>query len=315
MRVAIAGDSTRSFYLWQALEAGRDEANAPVEAVAPSFDVVTLSEAVAADLSSHAVVVIDETAGLDRGTRRRLVERVEAGGGMLVVAGPRIDPALVRDLSGPDRPLRLEPARTRPAGGLLVTDPRHPVFRAWRGSLGALGQTQMRETRQLADEAGRVLATFADGSAALKELEVGRGRLMILASDLNGDWNDLPRRPTFVPLVHELVRHLAGPREDRGEITVDDLPAGMSAQIGVATHPETGERVVVNVDTRESDPEVLADPASMLSTVARPPAPAAATEAPTAGDQLEAEQGLWWIALLVVGGLLMAESWLGRNMS
>jgi hypothetical protein len=52
-----------------------------------------------------------------------------------------------------------------------------------------------------------VLARFDDGSAALAEQRVGRGRVMIWASTLDNYWNDLALQPVFLPFVHQLAKY------------------------------------------------------------------------------------------------------------
>jgi len=55
----------------------------------------------------------------------------------------------------------------------------------------------------------RVLARFDDGGAAIVERRVGSGRVIALASTLDGTWNDVPRHAMYLPLVHELAAYLA----------------------------------------------------------------------------------------------------------
>lgn len=45
-----------------------------------------------------------------------------------------------------------------------------------------------------------------DGSPLLAVGEVGRGRVLLLATAINTAWTNLPTRPLFVPLLHETIR-------------------------------------------------------------------------------------------------------------
>lgn len=40
--------------------------------------------------------------------------------------------------------------------------------------------------------------------------DFGRGRVLLMAAPLDSDWSTLPAKPDFVPLLHELLFHLAG---------------------------------------------------------------------------------------------------------
>ena len=191
--VAVVTNGARlqagAFYLERALLAAGESSPFAVLPVSPR----ALSEQ---DLGAQAAVLLVGTEGLDRPGRRWLARFVESGGGMLIVAGPALDPALVADVLGQSVSLSLVPGDSSRAESLSVTDPRHPVFRAFGGLVGTLGQVRFRRTMQLAQtDAGRVLARFADGTPAIVEHAVGRGRALVFASDLNNDWNDFPDVP------------------------------------------------------------------------------------------------------------------------
>ena len=40
--------------------------------------------------------------------------------------------------------------------------------------------------------------------------DFGRGRVLLMTAPLDSDWSTLPAKPDFVPLLHELLFHLAG---------------------------------------------------------------------------------------------------------
>src|SRR5206468_4752712 len=63
---------------------------------------------------------------------------------------------------------------------------------------------------------------FESGSPALVEREVGKGRVLLLASTIDREWTDLPIRAGFVPLMLEAHRRLAGApdREATAELRV-----------------------------------------------------------------------------------------------
>ena len=123
------------------------------------------------------------------------------------------------DLLGPPVELAMSPPEEDGARRLAVVDPRHRVFRPFGDRAAALGQAQFSSTVRTTLPAAEVLARFDDGVPALLEYPDAPGRVLIFGSDLNDDWNDFPRRPGYVPFVHEALRYLA-PR------TLDGPPPG-----------------------------------------------------------------------------------------
>ena len=293
-----------AFYLEQALLAAGDDSLFVVRPLEPAGISPTALEGVAA-------VLLLESAGLGRSAREQLAAYVEAGGGLLVAAGPRLDPALVAEFVGT--------GSTAPAPGgdgalsWSVTATRHPLFAAFDGLAGTLGQVRFRQVVRVDGAGGRILAAFSDGAPALVERTAGRGRVLVFASDLNNEWNDFPRQPAFVPFVHEVVRYLGRQRRPARERLVAAAPPGVERRPGVVIDPASGRPLVLNVDPRESDPARLtAD--EFLARIRQSGAPAggAASEAVDAAGR-EAEQRYWWYLLLAVAVVLVAESWLGRS--
>ena len=314
-----------AFYLAQALAVAPESRPFEVRPVAPAaLPALEASAWEAAD-----VVVVAGTDGLSRPGRARIAAFIEAGGGLLLATGPGVDPLLVRDLLGEAVELTVEmPAETAADGAvrrLAVMDPRHPVFRPFGDLVATLGQVRFTgTTRVLLFESGtraagpdtpsRVLARFDHGDPALIEYGRGAGRALIFASDLGMEWNDFPRHPGFVPFVQEAFRHLVGPGEPPRDVLVADVPAGVPRLPGVVTLPDSGRRVAVNVDPRESDPRPLtAD--GFLARIGAAPAAASGAAPTTGGTTREAEQSLWWYVVLAVAVVLVGEAWLARSMA
>jgi hypothetical protein len=58
--------------------------------------------------------------------------------------------------------------------------------------------------------AGTVLATFNDGHPFLVERAFGKGRVLVFPFSPRPEASDLVKRKVFVPLIHQVVRYLAG---------------------------------------------------------------------------------------------------------
>jgi hypothetical protein len=186
---------------------------------------------------------------------------VAAGGGLLVAAGPDVDGSVVADVLGPGARLQVVSDDGRATVLTLApADVRHPIFRAFGAEVASLGLVTFRNAARIRGSTCQTLAKFTSGDAALIDCTAGDGRAVIVASDLNNQWNDFAIRASFVPFVHETVRYLSASSTRASEYVVGDVPAGVPPAPGVVTPPSAlrsgapARRIVVNVDSRESDP-------------------------------------------------------------
>ncbi|MCU0635209.1 MAG: BatA domain-containing protein [Gemmatimonadaceae bacterium] len=236
---------------------------------APRMDVLTRSaERVSAtDLVNRRVVVLPDGA-FPRGIgAERLMRFVREGGGLVVALGER---ATAREwpasadaiVPGTMRP----PTRRGDGAGLGEVDTRHPALAGSDASAGA-GLLSVRvDLARAIDTTAGVLARFTDGGAAITEHAIGTGRVLTFGSSLDGSWNDLPRRASFVPLMLHWVRHAAAWREPPPAVDVGasvrlaDLAgaAGRGVTRWVVTSPSGVRRTVgeagapVSIDVTEA---------------------------------------------------------------
>lgn len=267
------------------------------------------------DLESDAlrdvsVIVVLGTRGLEQRGRERLAAFVRSGGGLLLTAGPDVDPAVLKEALSTmvQTSWRVRDSRTL---SFAPDDSRHPIFRLF-GGVGTLGNVTFERAVLIdAPAAADVLARYSDGSAALVEERTPAGRVLVFASDVNHRWNDFPLQPAFVPFIHETLRYLASARASRSEYLVGDLAGPQGARPGVVTLAAT-RRVAVNVDPRESDPARMTSDAfragiAHLNTTA-------AQQAGTVAQDQEDRQRLWQYALLLMVVSLAAEGIVGRRL-
>jgi hypothetical protein len=239
---------------------------------------------------------------------------VQGGGGLLVAVGPDVDGEVMADVLGGDAPLRIAAvADPKPiVRSLVPIDVRHPLFRSFGSSLPTLGLVTFRRVARIDSEACQTIARFTTGEPAMLNCEIGEGRAIILASDLDNRWNDFPLRATFVPFVHEMLRYLAGGRSQTAEVLVADMPAGVPPIPGFATIGQGGRapvetrRVAVNVDPRESDLTRMS-PDEFQAAVTRLKQ-AAASDAGVEARQQEDRQHLWMYLLGLTLAVLVVES-------
>ena len=297
-------------------------------ALAPggAVDGFTLTTAEAADLERQpdllaeaAVVVLAGARGLGRIGRERLASFVRGGGGLLAVGETAAAAAARAGLLGAGAEPEPEATRTHAAPVTLVpSDLRHPVVRALTGLASRLGESRFARTVGIDAAAGAVVLSFTDGAPALVDHAAGAGRVLVFASDLRNEGNDLPRRAVFVPLLHEMVGYLAVRSPPPREFVVGAAPPGAPGEPGPTRLPDPTGPIVLNVDTGESTFTPLTNEAfqasvDRLARVAQPEAAESADPRESAPPQ-EAAQSLWrylliGLALVLVGeGLLAART-------
>lgn len=292
IRLGVIGVGDRAtsgaFFLERALTIGDGDAGFVVEFLGP--DALATE-----DLSEHGVLAVTDTTGLHRRGRAAIARFVTAGGGLLVLGGPRVDPVLVADVLGAEESLELSVEDASFPVRLSVANGRHPVFLRLGSLVDSLRQVRVQGAVRIVETPGmQVLARFDTGRAALVEVPTGRGRVLVFASDLNNEWNDFPRQPAFAPFVQELTTYLAADRVT----TVDD-----------------GQDNGTNLDPAESllTPETPEAFAAHIVTAVRSPVRDREARQTLDPEELEATQSYWWLALLALGGVLVAESVIGRR--
>jgi hypothetical protein len=225
-------------------------------AASPGFDtrVIRADRVRPEDIFAAAVVVLNDTRVPSGAAGRALVSAVNAGAGLLVLLGERSD----WSSDDPDLlPGRLGAAvdRSGTSGGTLGSiDFSHPVFEIF-GSPRSGDLTAARVFRyRTLTVTGRALARFDDGGVAMAERKVGSGSVLAWTSTLDSYWNDVPLKPIFVPLIHQVMRHLGRYVEPRPWYTVGETydpadappadPESRQAGIGSFTAVSPSGRVV-----------------------------------------------------------------------
>ncbi|HWI18524.1 MAG TPA: BatA domain-containing protein, partial [Vicinamibacterales bacterium] len=215
--MAVAQGSAESMlYLSRALAIGE----------APRFDASMQSpEALAGDAMNRARVMLLNDVPISDATAAKLVTFVEGGGGLLLALGQRA--------SWPQARAQWLPVtigqtvdRTRGAAARLSgMEFGHAIFEPFRAPRsGDFASARFYSYRALtAAKDASVLARFDTGEPALVERTAGRGRVLVFASTLDLNWNDLALKPMFLPFVHQLGRHLSGFKEQPSWLTIGQV--------------------------------------------------------------------------------------------
>ena len=203
----------------------------------PAFDVraVRSTRATAADLAGTRLVLLND-AGLPPAIgAERLLAFVRAGGGLLNVLGEHSGarawpPGATALLPGA---VGAPVDRLGDRGAVLgYLDRSHQALAVFSGARsGDLSAARFFRYRPL-DVKQQALARFDDGTVALAEHRVGRGRIVTWGSSFDGVWNDLPRQTVFLPFVQQLAQYAATYRAPRNAMPVGefvDLSDGAAA--------------------------------------------------------------------------------------
>ncbi len=321
-------------------------------------EVIPASRATNAILDKRHVIIFNDTpvpSSLGGAALSRFVER---GGGILVVAGERaswpMDAAALL-------PGRLGNAVDRLSGRsatLGFLDYSHQVFEIFKaprsGDFSSAHFFRYR-TLDMIDPMARVLARFEDGGVAAAERRTGAGRVIVWTTTLDDSWTDLPVKPVYLPLVHQLVNYLARYEQTPSWMTVGQVVdlASTAAKIrtdrivvtpsGQRTTQKAGspgllelneqgiyevraagatsgkpQAIAVNIDAAEADLAPL-DPKELVASVTGHANPDTldTSEPGTAvpKEDTERRQALWWYLLFAGMLLLAAETVVSNRLS
>ncbi len=203
-------------------------------------------------LASNDVIVLANVPAPDAATAKNLLDYLQKGGGVIVAAGHRVDPAAYNaSLS--------EVLAAHVTGMPAAIDLRFGEADARFLPQGLTGLREARTTRRLAIEpTAETLLSFQDGSPALAARDVGDGRSLLFASTLDADFTDLPLRPGFLPLLVAAIREAAGASGlARSQLTPGetlDLPFAKHAAALEITFPDGHTQRITAKMTAQGEP-------------------------------------------------------------
>jgi hypothetical protein len=183
-------------------------------------EVVPLARAANVDsFGAYDVVILCDVPKLADSTARRLAAWVAAGGGLLVLPGKQALPDFYNNWMGAEDqvllPARLRAERiSRDSVGVNLGSFSHPalalVADAKQSDLG--GALFVRNWQlEVSGEGSATGARLGNGDVLLASRKVGFGSVLMTCVNFDVNGSNLPSRQAFVPLVHQLVYHLANP--------------------------------------------------------------------------------------------------------
>ncbi|HEX2933121.1 MAG TPA: BatA domain-containing protein [Candidatus Binatia bacterium] len=168
-----------------------------------------------ATLDNYQVVILCNVAQISDAVAAKIQNFLRQGGGLLIFGGDKFQP----EIYGQKLP-QVVPAQLRDkklgmeANGDKIEkfDLAHPALQILSDStlLESLKSARVWGYTRGAQPAGSVLMALANGDPLLIEQKVGAGKALLFTSSADRDWNDLPVKTIYLPLVQALTQYLAG---------------------------------------------------------------------------------------------------------
>ena len=190
--------------------------------------VVPVEKFDAASLEKVRAVVMANVPRLNPGQVQLLRGFVEAGGGLLIFPGDEVDLDWYNNILGgsisgqlmPTRMIELAGSTTERAKFNRIAAQRfdHPALEMFNDPRqGDVSRPDIRAWYRLADpdsslfgpDQPRVIARLSGGDPLMISRRYGEGEVIQVATAVDADWTNLPVRPVYVPLMQQLVVHLA----------------------------------------------------------------------------------------------------------
>lgn len=207
-------------------------------------------------LADYSALVVSDVGVLSGASVTSIQHYLEGGGTVLMTLGPRAARLEKIPLSGHVRAGRnLKSQGGGWTGRVASVEQSHPALR------DAQGWRSVRFFRYVAVEPqadDAALIRFEDGGPLLIERRVGSGRLLVLTSPLDREWNDLAIHPLFVRFIGEAARYLTSAAAAPNALVGSILPLGVNASDGAQVFDPRGRRATPLGATSEK-PRILAD--------------------------------------------------------
>jgi hypothetical protein len=163
-------------------------------------------------LDSYQVVILCNVATLPDGFVAKLQQYLRQGGGLLIFAGDKLqldhyNQKLAEILPGP---LRDKKSGVEASGEKIDKfDLAHPALQSL---VDPILQESLKSARvwSYARGGGKTLISLANGDPLLLEQKIGAGKAMLMTTSADRDWNDLPVKTVYLPLMQSLAQYLAG---------------------------------------------------------------------------------------------------------
>jgi hypothetical protein len=202
---------------------------------------ITAPEFSTARLDDFDAIILANVPDFGDALAKNVEQYVRRGGGLMIFSGNRINPSFYNEQLSAK--LHLLPATFGQTRGNAEQDVdfftlqdrelEHDVVALWNDpNSGTLSSVRFYRAHDLVpvaykapaekkdavlEEAGppQIVVKFSHGTPAIIERSYGLGRVVMFASTADTAWNDLPVRPSFVPIIHRTLGAMVQ-RQDEG---------------------------------------------------------------------------------------------------
>ena len=304
------------------------------------FELETLSpdEVTDAALQRNDVVVLLNVGSLENQQTSIIVDYVKNGGALLIAPGDRVNPDLFNVQFQEITPAALAEQETVDDYSVIADfDRRHPIMRPLETDWSARFD---RHWRLVPNAEANVVMQFDNSDPALMERQIGEGKVILFASAMDLEWNNLPLQGLFLPFIHETLRHLVQPElKQRAYSIGDTFSVDISDEANLVTAQNSrGEEIIfanqdyvveaafpgfieANVDGESMLFAINPDPEEsnlyrtpvedFFDSIINPdtnPIKSRETQNAQLASELERSQRIWWWILCLVMGLILVES-------
>ncbi len=219
----------------------------------------------AASFDGYQVVVLCNVASLSNAVIAKLQNFLRQGGGLLIFAGDRVQPdnynVALAQSSPPFLPAQIRGRKTgAEASGEKIgkIDLAHPALQGLSDPLllESIKSARVWGYANVAPPGRSALLSLAGGEPLLIEQRAGAGRVLFMATSADRDWNDLPVKTVYLPLIQSLVSYLAGGK--RGGLDAG-VAVGVTKQFFFPPSYVGKSLRIVKPDKQDRDVSLVAD--------------------------------------------------------
>jgi hypothetical protein len=171
-------------------------------------------------LGDYRALILTSVPSLSGPQADQVAKYVAAGGTLMLFMGDQVQPDAYNNILLPRKllPGKLLTRKSTPADGKAFgfdfnpNGPLHPSLAVFKGeSRTGLDTAQIFTYYQIEAPADAVVLRYVPdpktgvSDPAITMHAVGDGRVVFFSTTANSDWNALPQKPAYIPLIHELL--------------------------------------------------------------------------------------------------------------
>lgn len=172
-----------------------------------TMEVQSPDSATAANLSTYAVVVLNDPGTLPSSLSDALTRYVSNGGAAFVALGPAS--AILNRVPIADEAIDSTRYAGRDAERFLAVsdlDVGHPALK----NVERFDGVKFYQVVKVTPSKSRVIAKLGDQTPLVLERQIGEGKVLVFTSTFDNNSNDLPLHASWVPFVQQSVAYLGG---------------------------------------------------------------------------------------------------------